>query len=98
MDSEDEDFFYGEEDELSDVLDDDYLGDEIDSSEPAAKRPYDDDFQYDCLTPESIVSTMNKSIEDVNSVFQVRSVIAEVLRPSALCYYDNNNKHRAISC
>lgn len=74
MDSEDDDFLYGEEEDLSDALDDDYLGDEIDSSEPAAKRPYDDDFQYDCLTPESIVSTMNKSIEDVNSVFQVSSI------------------------
>ena len=74
MDSEDDDFLYGEDEDLSDVLDDDYLGDEIDSSEPAAKRPYDDDFQYDCLTPESIVSTMNKSIEDVNSVFQVSSI------------------------
>ena len=72
MDSEDEDFLYDDDEEISDGLDDDYLGDEIDSSEPAAKRPYDDDFQYDCLTPESIVLTMNKSIEDVNNVFQVR--------------------------
>lgn len=71
MDSEDEDFPYDEDEELSDDLDDDYLAEEIDSSEPAAKRSYDDDFQYECLTPESIVSTMNKSIEDVNSVFQV---------------------------
>ena len=74
MDSEDEDFFYDEDDEASDELDDDYLGDDIDSSEPAAKRSYDDDFQYECLTPESIVSTMNRSIDDVNNVFQVSFV------------------------
>jgi len=79
MDSEDDDFLYDDEEELSDELDDDFLGDEIDSSEPAAKRPYDDDFQYDSLTPESIVSTMNKSIEDVNSVFQIPPSTARIL-------------------
>ena len=84
MDSEDDDFLYDDEEELSDELDDDFLGDEIDSSEPAAKRPYDDDFQYDSLTPESIVSTMNKSIEDVNSVFQVSSMDIWLARPYAL--------------
>lgn len=73
MDSEEDDFYYDSEEEISDGgLDDDYLG--VDSSEPAAKRPYDDDFQYECLTPESIVSTMNKSIEDVNNVFQVNCI------------------------
>ncbi|XP_065060477.1 E3 ubiquitin-protein ligase arih1-like [Rhopilema esculentum] len=79
MDSEDDDFFYDEDEEASDELDDDYLGDDIDSSEPAAKRSYDDDFQYECLTPESIVSTMNRSIDDVNNVFQISPATARIL-------------------
>eukprot|EP00112_Aurelia_sp_Birch-Aquarium-sp1_P002902 Seg1321.9 transcript_id=Seg1321.9/GoldUCD/mRNA.D3Y31 product="E3 ubiquitin-protein ligase arih1" protein_id=Seg1321.9/GoldUCD/D3Y31 len=78
MDSEEDDFYYDSDEEISDGgLDDDYLG--VDSSEPAAKRPYDDDFQYECLTPESIVSTMNKSIEDVNNVFQIPASTARIL-------------------
>ncbi len=73
MDSEDDDFFNDVEDEVSDVPDDDdfLVGEEIESSEPAAKRPYDDDFQYEGLTPESIVMVMTESIDDVNNVFQV---------------------------
>ena len=78
MDSDEEDFM-DDEDELSDDVVDEFLGEEIDSSEPAAKRPYDDDFQYDGLTPESIVLAMTKSIDDVNNVFQV-----------GLHFFDNN--------
>ncbi len=74
MESEEEDIFNDEEDGLSEGFDDDddfLVGDDVESSEPAAKRPYDDDFQYECLTPESIVMVMTKSIDDVNNVFQV---------------------------
>ena len=77
MDSDD-DFMY-DEDELSDPEDDQ---DDFDiscdveaardtSSSSFRDKGEDDDFNYVCLTPESIVVTMNKCIEEVNSVFQV---------------------------
>lgn len=75
MDSDD-DFMY-DEDELSDPEDDQ---DDFDIScdveaardtSSSSFRDKGDDFNYVCLTPESIVVTMNKCIEEVNSVFQV---------------------------
>ena len=78
MDSDDAEFMYIE-DELSDPEDD--QNDEFDitcdpegeQGEPSAKRHMkdDDEFSYDCLTPESIVVTMTKCIDEVNSVFEV---------------------------
>lgn len=77
MDSDD-DFMY-DEDEPSDPEDDQ---DDFDiscdveaaretSSSSFKENKEDDDFTYTCLTPESIVVTMNQCIEEVNSVFQV---------------------------
>lgn len=79
MDSDGDDFMY-DEDELSDPEDD--QDDEFDIScdveaagEPSGKKhsKEDDDFSYDCLTPESIVVTMKHCIDEVNSVFEVKS-------------------------
>ena len=78
MDSDD-DFMY-DEDELSDPEDDqdedfDISCDvEASAGEPSSKRHMkdEDDFSYVCLTPESIVVTMKQSIDEVNSVFEVR--------------------------
>ena len=75
MDSGDEDFMFDEDDDEPSDCDDeseDFVGVDEDSIEPAPKRSYeDDDFHYDCLTPESIVIAMKQSIDEVNSVFQV---------------------------
>lgn len=76
MDSDDNDFMY-DEDELSDPEDDqddfDISCDVEAAGEPSAKRHMkdEDEFSYDSLTPESIVVTMKKSIDEVNSVFEV---------------------------
>ena len=84
MDSDDE-FMV---DELSDPEEDQdedgfELDEEVESAastsggEPSAKRHMkeEDEFSYDCLTPESIVITMHKCIDEVNSVFEVRAYI-----------------------
>lgn len=51
------------------------------SGEPSNKRHLkeEDEFTYDCLTPESIVSTMKKCIDEVNSVFEIASATARIL-------------------
>jgi len=85
MDSDD-DFMY-DEDELSDPEDDQ---DDFDiscdveaardtSSSSFRDKGEEDDFNYVCLTPESIVVTMNKCIEEVNSVFQIPQATARIL-------------------
>ena len=64
------------EDEQDDEIDDFDIIPEGEQGEPSAKRHLscdEDEFSYDCLTPESIVSTMNACIDDVNSVFEVRN-------------------------
>ena len=78
MDSDDDNDFMYDEDELSDPEDDqddfDISCHEVEAAgEPSAKRHMKDEeeFSYDCLTPESIVVTMKKSIDEVNSVFEV---------------------------
>ena len=78
MDLDDANDFMYDEDELSDPEDDqnddfDICCDVEAAGEPSAKRQMKDEeeFTYDCLTPESIVSTMKKCIEEVNSVFEV---------------------------
>lgn len=81
MDSGDDDVLYEE--------DQDYSADEspseeaensdfdIDCEDPSTpKRPHlNDDFHYECLTPEALVSYMNGIIDEVNSVFQVSFII-----------------------
>ena len=46
---------------------------DLECDEPSTpKRPHiNDDFHYDCLTPEALVTYMNDIIDEVNSVFQV---------------------------
>jgi len=78
MDSEDDDAIYDDEHEDSYNESGSEQGDEsdfdIDCDEPStAKRPHiNDDFHYECLTPEALVSYMNDIIDEVNNVFQVR--------------------------
>lgn len=86
MDSGDDDFMY-DEDELSDPEDD--QDDDFDISceveaaggEPSGRHRLkdEDDFSYDCLTPESIVVTMKHCIDEVNSVFQIPFATARIL-------------------
>lgn len=80
MDSDDDEFMMYDEDELSDPEDDQDEDFDIDcdveaagAGNTSAKRYWreDDDFKFDCLTPESIVVAMKKSIDEVNSVFEV---------------------------
>lgn len=78
MDSEDDDAIYDDEHEDSYNESGSDQGDEsdfdIDCDEPSTpKRPHiNDDFHYECLTPEALVSYMNDIIDEVNNVFQVR--------------------------
>jgi len=70
------------EDEQDDEIDDFDIIPEGEQGEPSAKRHLscdEDEFSYDCLTPESIVSTMNACIDDVNSVFEIPSATARIL-------------------
>ncbi|XP_002158303.2 E3 ubiquitin-protein ligase arih1 isoform X1 [Hydra vulgaris] len=84
MDSDDDSMVY-DEDELSDPEDDqeefDISCDVEAAGEPSAKRYMKDkdDFSYDCLTPESIVVSMKKNIDEVNSVFEIPRSIARIL-------------------
>ena len=77
MDSEDDDAIYDDEQEDSYNESGSEEGDEsdfdIDCDEPSTpKRPHiNDDFHYECLTPEALVSYMNAIIDEVNNVFQV---------------------------
>lgn len=77
MDSEDEDAIFDDEHEDSYNESGSEQGDEsdfdIDCDEPSTpKRPHiNDDFHYECLTPEALVSYMNAIIDEVNNVFQV---------------------------
>lgn len=77
----DDDHMY-DESESSDPEDDqdeefDICDGGAEGNEPAAKRVIrdDDDFNFDCLTPESIVLTMKKCIDEVNSVFEVSQYV-----------------------
>ncbi|KAK2547797.1 E3 ubiquitin-protein ligase arih1 [Acropora cervicornis] len=85
MDSEDEDAIYGDEHEDSYNESGSEEGDEsdfdIDCDEPSTpKRPHvNDDFHYDCLTPEALVAYMNGIIDEVNSVFQLPRPTARIL-------------------
>ncbi|XP_057308532.1 E3 ubiquitin-protein ligase arih1-like isoform X2 [Hydractinia symbiolongicarpus] len=87
MDSDTDDFMY-DEDELSDPEDD--QNDDFDIScdveaagrgESSSKRfmKDEDDFSFVCLTPESIVTTMRKCIDEVNSVFEIPCATARIL-------------------
>jgi len=84
MDSEEDNFMY-DEDELSDPEDDQDDDFDISCDVEAAGEPSkkywkeDDDFPYDALTPESIVVSMKKSIDEVNSVFEIPSATARIL-------------------
>lgn len=85
MDSEDEDAIYGDEHEDSYNESGSEEGDEsdfdIDCDEPSTpKRPHvNDDFHYECLTPEALVAYMNGIIDEVNSVFQLPRATARIL-------------------
>lgn len=77
MDSGDEDVLYEEDQDDSadespseEAENSDF---DIDCEDPSTpKRPHlNDDFHYECLTPEALVSYMNEIIDEVNSVFQV---------------------------
>lgn len=76
MDSGDEDLLYEEDDSVDDSQSEEaeHSDFDIDCEEPSTpKRPHlNDDFHYECLSPEALVSYMNEIIDEVNSVFQVR--------------------------
>lgn len=91
MDSEDDDAIYDDEHEDSYNESGSDQGDEsdfdIDCDEPSTpKRPHiNDDFHYECLTPEALVSYMNDIIDEVNNVFQVRFLgVVEVRQTSII--------------
>lgn len=91
MDSEDDDAIYDDEHEDSYNESGSDQGDEsdfdIDCDEPSTpKRPHiNDDFHYECLTPEALVSYMNAIIDEVNNVFQVRFLgVVEVRQTSII--------------
>ena len=74
MDSEDEDFMLEEDEdsgnESEEAVESDF---DIDCEEPSTpKRLHiNDDFHYECLTPEALVNYMNEIVDEVNGVFQV---------------------------
>ena len=72
MDSDEEDVSYEEEDD-SDSASECPDGDEgFDSNYDASNQGnITDDFTYEVLTPDTIVSYMNAIIDEVNAVFQV---------------------------
>ena len=73
MDSDEEDVSYEEEDDSD--------GDEgFDSNYDASNQGnMTDDFTYEVLTPDTIVSYMNAIIDEVNAVFQVGHVPLSLL-------------------
>lgn len=82
MDSEDDDFMLEEDEEDSEneseeeqAVESDF---DIDCEEPSTpKRLHvNDDFHYECLTPEALVTYMNGIIDEVNSVFQVSFLLS----------------------
>lgn len=85
MDSEDDDAMYDDEQEDSFNESGSEEGDEsdfdIDCDEPSTpKRPHiNDDFHYECLTPEALVSYMNDIIDEVNNVFQLPRPTTRIL-------------------
>ena len=99
MDSDD-DFMYDEDEpsEPEDDQDDDFVGFQEPEGEPSAKRAMreQDDFQFDCLTPESIVSAMKRSIDEVNSVFQVGSGVCILILNREVDF--KNTYHRESYC
>ncbi|XP_020898460.1 E3 ubiquitin-protein ligase arih1 [Exaiptasia diaphana] len=85
MDSGDEDVLYEEDQDDSadespseEAENSDF---DIDCEDPSTpKRPHlNDDFHYECLTPEALVSYMNEIIDEVNSVFQLPRATARIL-------------------
>ncbi|KAK3723058.1 hypothetical protein QZH41_008525 [Actinostola sp. cb2023] len=85
MDSGDDDLLYEEDQDDSadespseDAENSDF---DIDCEDPSTpKRPHlNDDFHYECLTPEALVSYMNEIIDEVNSVFQLPRATARIL-------------------
>lgn len=86
MDSEDEDFMLEEdedsgnesEEEEQEAVESDF---DIDCEEPSTpKRLHiNDDFHYECLTPEALVTYMNGIIDEVNGVFQLPRPTARIL-------------------
>lgn len=109
MDSEDDDAMYDDEQEDSFNESGSEEGDEsdfdIDCDEPSTpKRPHiNDDFHYECLTPEALVSYMNDIIDEVNNVFQVGvRGLAEVRKFLSLSFtyssmYANKNNAPCIA-
>lgn len=74
MDSEDDDFMMEEDSEIEQEEEEGVESDfDIDCEEPSTQKQLhvNDDFHYECLTPEALVSYMNEVIDEVNSVFQV---------------------------
>ena len=71
MDSDD-----GYDDEAVDLCTDDDEDelDLVESTPMASQQSHEkaDDFDFDCLTPETIAKTMIESIEEVNNIFQAR--------------------------
>ena len=71
MDSDEEDFSYEEEDEESDNFSaDDNDGFDSNYDLPSTANVADD-FTYEVLKPDRIVSNMNTIIDEVDAVFQV---------------------------
>ena len=103
MDSEDDDVIYDDEHEDSYNESVSEEGDEsdfdIDCDEPSTpKRPHiTDDFHYECLTPEALVSYMNGIIDEVNSVFQVSFPgFVEIHKSSVLSIKMHANINNAV--
>lgn len=74
MDSDEEDVSYEEEDDSESVSEEiSPEGDEgFDSNyDVSSQQQIVDDFSYEVLTPDTIVSYMNAIIDEVNGVFQV---------------------------
>ncbi|XP_065829261.1 E3 ubiquitin-protein ligase arih1-like [Oscarella lobularis] len=78
MDSDD-----GYDDEAVDLCTDDDEDelDLVESTPMASQQSHEkaDDFDFDCLTPETIAKTMIESIEEVNNIFQIPATAARQL-------------------
>lgn len=79
MDLDEEDVLYDDDQEESSNESVSGEDSDFDIEEPCTpKRPHmSDDFHYECLTPEALVTYMNEIIDDVNNVFQVSAELAE---------------------
>lgn len=78
MDSDEEDFIYDDEDEEADDSED-LSPDQDEGFDSNYDMPCSasvaDDFTYEVLTPDTIVSYMNTTIDEVNNVFEVGSAV-----------------------